>query len=82
MSLKKQILCSRYLILFNYANIHLLFASLIFSLVNAKNIKKGGELWVVANRHLAYHIKLKKIFNNYEQIASNKKFVILKVVKR
>ncbi|MCK5335338.1 MAG: methyltransferase, partial [Gammaproteobacteria bacterium] len=47
-----------------------------------KVLKKDGELWVVANRHLAYHIKLKKIFNNYEQIASNKKFVILKVVKR
>lgn len=42
---------------------------------------KGGELIVVANRHLAYHLKLKKIFNNCETVANNKKFVILKSIK-
>jgi len=45
-------------------------------------LKKGGELLVVGNRHLSYHVKLKKIFNNCEQVAANKKFVILKSVKR
>jgi len=44
-------------------------------------LNTGGELWVIGNRHLAYHIKLKKIFNNCEVIATNKKFVILKSVK-
>lgn len=44
-------------------------------------LKKGGELFVIGNRHLAYHIKLKKIFDNCEVIANNKKFVILKAIK-
>ena len=44
-------------------------------------LKQDGELWVIGNRHLGYHIKLKKIFGNFEMIASNKKFVILKSVK-
>lgn len=43
-------------------------------------LKSGGELWVIGNRHLGYHIKLKKIFGNCEMIANNKKFVILKSV--
>ena len=41
-----------------------------------------GELWVIGNRHLAYHAKLKRIFGNCEIIASNKKFVIHKSVKQ
>jgi 23S rRNA (guanine1835-N2)-methyltransferase len=45
-------------------------------------LRKDGELIVVANRHLAYHLKLKKIFNNCETIANNKKFVILKAIKK
>ncbi len=43
-------------------------------------LTKNGELWVIGNRHLAYHIKLKKIFGNCEMIASDNKFVILKSV--
>ena len=43
-------------------------------------LNKNGELWVIGNRHLGYHIKLKKIFGNCEMISSNKKFVILKSV--
>lgn len=46
-----------------------------------KVLKKNGELWVIGNRHLGYHIKLKKLFGNCETIAGNKKFVILKTVK-
>lgn len=45
-------------------------------------LKEKGELWVIGNRHLAYHIKLKKIFGNCEVIANNKKFVILKAIKK
>ena len=41
-------------------------------------LRKGGELWVVGNRHLGYHSKLKKIFGDQQLVASNKKFVILK----
>jgi len=46
-----------------------------------KVLEKGGELWIVGNRHLAYHLKLQKIFGNQKLIASNKKFVIIKAVK-
>ncbi len=44
-------------------------------------LRTGGELRVVGNRHLAYHAKLKKIFGNCEQIASNGKYVILNAIK-
>jgi 16S rRNA (guanine1207-N2)-methyltransferase len=40
-----------------------------------------GELWVVANRHLAYQPKLKKLFGNCTAVASNNKFVVLKAVR-
>jgi len=45
-------------------------------------LKQGGELWVVGNRHLDYHTKLKRLFGNYVNIASNKKFIVIKAVKR
>ena len=44
-------------------------------------LKKGGQLWIVGNRHLAYHITLKRMFGNVEQIAANAKFVIFKAIK-
>jgi len=44
-------------------------------------LEKQGELWVIGNRHLAYHAKLKKLFGNAEVVASNNKFVIVKAVK-
>ncbi|WP_067865821.1 methyltransferase [Neptuniibacter marinus] len=44
-------------------------------------LKKGGELWVIGNRHLGYHISLKKIFGNCITVASNKKFIILRATK-
>ena len=47
-----------------------------------KTLIKGGELWIVGNRHLAYHLKLQKIFGNHKLIAANNKFVVLKAVKR
>ncbi|WP_067986860.1 methyltransferase [Neptuniibacter pectenicola] len=45
-------------------------------------LKQAGELWVIGNRHLGYHISLKKIFGNCTTVASNKKFIILKAVKQ
>jgi 16S rRNA (guanine1207-N2)-methyltransferase len=42
----------------------------------------GGELWVVGNRHLGYHVKLRRLFGNSELVASDPKFVILKATKR
>ena len=41
----------------------------------------GGELWIVANRHLGYHSDLKRIFGHFEHVAANKKFVVLKAKK-
>lgn len=45
-------------------------------------LKPGGELWVIGNRHLAYHTKLKRLFGNCQTVQSNNKFVILKAIKR
>lgn len=47
-----------------------------------KVLQKGGELWIVGNRHLSYHLKLQKIFSNHQVIDANKKFVIIKATKR
>ncbi|MCW2601995.1 MAG: rRNA ((2)-)-methyltransferase [Pseudonocardiales bacterium] len=41
-------------------------------------LRRGGELWVIGNRHLGYHVKLKRIFGNCETVASNAKFVVLR----
>ncbi|MDO6486669.1 methyltransferase [Colwellia sp. 6_MG-2023] len=45
-------------------------------------LKKGGELRIIGNRQLAYHIKLKRIFGNEKLIASNDKFVTQSAIKR
>jgi 23S rRNA (guanine1835-N2)-methyltransferase len=50
---------------------------------NAKKVlKPGGELVVIGNSHLAYQVKLKKIFGNSNIITSNKKFMIIKSYKK
>ena len=41
----------------------------------------GGELWIVGNRHLGYHAKLKRLFRGVEQVAATPKFVVLKAIK-
>ncbi|HKM27284.1 MAG TPA: methyltransferase [Thiopseudomonas sp.] len=46
-----------------------------------KALKSGGELWVVGNRHLGYHVTLKRMFREVEQVAANAKFVIFKAHK-
>ncbi|MEV0041751.1 methyltransferase, partial [Streptomyces sp. NPDC050804] len=45
-------------------------------------LRPGGELWVIGNRHLGYHIKLRRLFGNCETVTSDPKFVILRAVKR
>lgn len=47
-----------------------------------RTLRPGGELWVVGNRHLGYHVKLRKLFGNSQLVAGNPKFVVLKAVRR
>jgi 16S rRNA (guanine1207-N2)-methyltransferase len=46
-----------------------------------KVLRKGGELRVIGNRHLNYHLALKKLFGHCRQVAANAKFVIFSCVK-
>lgn len=45
---------------------------------SARVLRESAELWVVGNRQLGYHVKLKRWFNHVEHISSNRKFVILR----
>lgn len=45
-------------------------------------LRTGGELWVVGNRHLSYHVMLQRTFGNCRVVTSDPKFVILRAVKR
>lgn len=42
-----------------------------------RHLATGGELWVVGNRHLDYHVALKRLFGNCRQVAAHPKFVVL-----
>jgi 23S rRNA (guanine1835-N2)-methyltransferase len=44
-------------------------------------LRPGGELWAVGNRHLGYHVKLRRVFGNCDVVASDSKFVVLRAVK-
>jgi len=44
-------------------------------------LQVGGELRVVANRHLDYFQKLRRLFGNCTTLASNQKFMVLRAVK-
>ncbi|GAA2251018.1 ribosomal RNA large subunit methyltransferase G [Streptomyces ruber] len=44
-------------------------------------LRPGGELWVVGNRHLGYHVKLRRLFGNSTVVAGDPKFVVLRAVK-
>ncbi len=46
-----------------------------------KSLNPGGIIRVVANRHLDYGNKIKKIFGNVKLIDQNNKFVILEATK-
>lgn len=43
-------------------------------------LRSGGELWVVANRHLGHHVKINHEFGIVKTMTSNPKFVILRAV--
>ncbi|MGV9966007.1 methyltransferase [Streptomyces olivaceus] len=45
-------------------------------------LRPGGELWVVGNRHLEYHVKLRRLFGNSRVVAGDRKFVVLKAVRK
>ncbi|MFF3347028.1 methyltransferase [Streptomyces sp. NPDC002779] len=45
-------------------------------------LRPGGELWVVGNRHLGYHAKLRRLFGNCQLVSGDPKFVVLKAVRR
>ncbi|WP_399896783.1 methyltransferase [Streptomyces sp. BBFR51] len=44
-------------------------------------LRPGGELWVVGNRHLGHHVKLRRLFGNCHLVAGDRKFVVLKAVR-
>lgn len=48
---------------------------------SSRVLKNGGVLRVVGNRHLNYHVILKKYFKNVQIISSNNKFVIIDAIK-
>ncbi|MYR57923.1 methyltransferase [Streptomyces sp. SID625] len=45
-------------------------------------LRPGGALWVVGNRHLGHHVKLRRLFGNCRLVAGNPKFVVLSAVRR
>lgn len=45
-------------------------------------LRPGGELWVVANRHLGHHTTLRRVFGNCATMAGDPKFVVLRAVRR
>ena len=49
---------------------------------SARVLRADGALWVIGNRHLGYHKKLRRWFSRVELVASNAKFVILKASSR
>jgi len=44
-------------------------------------LRPAGSLYVVGNRHLGYHAKLRRLFGNCEVMASDRKFVLLRAEK-
>lgn len=45
-------------------------------------LRIGGQLRIVGNRNLAYHVKLQRLFGHCETLDSNKKFVVLSAIKK
>jgi len=46
-----------------------------------RSLRNGGELRIVGNRHLGYHLKLKRLFGNCEVLGSDRKFVVLGAIR-
>ena len=49
---------------------------------SSKVLKNGGELYLVANRHLPYQSMLKKAFGGFRVLTTNNKFTIYVCVKK
>ncbi len=47
---------------------------------SARVLRPGGELWLVANRHLDYRRPLRRRYATVEQVAQNRKFVLLRAI--
>lgn len=45
-------------------------------------LRPGGELWVVANRHLGHHVRLRRLFGACDVVSADPKFVVLRAVRR
>ncbi|WP_304640609.1 methyltransferase [Pseudomonas sp.] len=45
-------------------------------------LKQGGRLIIVGNRHLGYHLRLRKLFGSVQQLAATPKFVVLAAQRR
>ncbi|EKE82859.1 methyltransferase [Idiomarina xiamenensis] len=45
-------------------------------------LRPGGELRIVANRHLGYHQHLKRLFGGYRNVAGNPKFAIISTTRK
>jgi len=41
-------------------------------------LRPGGELYVVGNRHLGYHSRLRRVFRDVEQLGGTNRFVVLR----
>lgn len=46
-----------------------------------RTLREKGELLIVGNRHLGYHVKLKRLFGNCEVLGSDRKYVVLRAVR-
>ncbi|BAJ27333.1 MULTISPECIES: methyltransferase [Kitasatospora] len=45
-------------------------------------LRPGGELRVVGNRHLGYHVRLRRLFGNCRTVAGSPKFTVLSATRR
>lgn len=46
-----------------------------------QHLKSGGKLFLIGNRHMQYHIPLKKRFSQVTQYAANEKFILYQAIK-
>lgn len=44
---------------------------------SGERLRPGGELWIVGNRHLGYHVKLARLFRTVRRLDAHPKFVVL-----
>ncbi len=51
-------------------------------MASRKVLRKNGELWIIGNRHLNYHVNLNRLFGKHTAVAANAKFVILKAIAK